>query len=1665
MRANARPVAVAFGLIALFLLSLVPLVHDAPDVIKTKVGTYETTPLGQAEKLTIGSWPDGANQRVEVSVPDGNSVKTLDLSLSASTLTSSMASVLTNVGDFDGNAVYDGMDVNKSSLQILPQDWRYDFESNTWGPEWTRSGTSNWAIAPSSTAKPAIQGAYHAKAGTISHNQESSMTLDVSQIPAATGSFRYSVSSEGSFDYLLFCIDNTACTRYSGSTYRWSGTVSNALQAFTIPATAQTLTWKYTKDGSVNSGSDTAWVDDIVITPSGGSGNGEGNWTSEVFGPSLLGRGENMMHGLLHMDALVYPGSVFEWQILDATTNVPVPGFQRLTSTWADLGMIDAHQYPLLKLKVHMKEAPGGGTSEIRSISFNGHLNKGFDTDPTNEGWTIQNGNWANGAITSSSSVLSDAYHVRSGFSVVDVQSAHSGGGQLQFSTDGGQSWEGLNAVDRISLEKPAHMFQMRMINATGGGTFTWDAVELELVRTSLPDGLRFDVGLDGADEWSLDRPGNGVFGLQNTLVSDERWVNRTIAPSNAASLEIAAPTQGVHAFSFAVASPSGTIANPFMAMAVNGQDILSRTLSNIGDLQVVSLDDSELTTLNNALAQASDNHGISGLPMATVEVRIGSSLSSGDLLFGGVFAPYDADISLELNAGHPLVMGLNHAISSTIPQSGQRTVTLPVRLDTTGSVYVTINDVQSQASVRAVGLEVHNVTDTFVPGVDWVESVGTFDFSPVGISDALTHAAQLGWQVELHLSSSQQQSKLRCPIASLPITSTSLAACTASGTALLWFDEGTPGSISVVGSGEFLEFRHHFRFPDGWNDESSATLSVSLISSAGPLLPVSKVFGLGHDQGVENDLEVKSWSVLSNDGVRSDLNYPYLRGGEVVYLEVMLGFENTSEGVPRSGQALVRFLVDGNEYATTTVIEDGVALFPFTVPQGRTSLDLGVDVVPLRGQSVVSTLPPSLTFLFDNVPPTLVDRSVERFDSRDIAPRTPIVFTVADRPHLPTHADVYLWHSWLDDSNGNGVLDAEEVTKDQLELPSNLTNLLGEYRLTVDSSAAEEGDYFVGWIEIADSAGHLMEGGGSLSEPMFHVQLNANGAPSLGASSLGWPSGLQSPWLHPHEWYEIRVPVWEQNGIFDLAEVELQLAANTPNPAVIQWNQSTDVCTSLDPYVEVESCKLVPAEADDLFSRNGEYVVNFSIEWGYDPDTSVERVPEITLVDHSGQSNRFMLKPLNWKFSGELSIDSESLRVSIPGEDEDSLGYWLQPRTTFEVQGDVVWYRTGTLPSQNLEVELTLGENNLEAQVVNGSFSGSLMAPLVDGTYGLFGDLRDAPNGAVYRGDGSAFVWFIVDNEAPRVAAVDRPGSNTMLTEDEWQGLQFELRLDENARLDAETLRLHWSLNEAGPVNSYVFDNGSVPLEILGERTSGDSIPVSCALDLDARMLPAFRTKAVELRIWVTGSDEAGMDIVSTFNDIDAPLRVWNLEQRVPVYALSDIEMKPASGIHQGDLVEVSALITNNGLADGEANMVLEQVSSSGERKQLDARVINIQAGEQAVFQKLWKPGRDGSQWLELSIIGGPNSQSPTVLVEEPRSDGVFGTISSVSPVLLVVVGLLVAGLVGLLVLGLRRENLPADRPPAHLNAVQKADAAPTGAGPYGAPQQAVSPGENPYK
>ncbi len=104
-------------------------------------------------------------------------------------------------------------------------------------------------------------GSYSAKSGTITHNQSS--TLETTRILSSPGnlSFWYKVSSEASYDYLKFYIDGAVQNQ-------WAGTVDWTQATYALAAGTRTLKWEYMKDGSVSSGSDCAWIDDIIFPAS-----------------------------------------------------------------------------------------------------------------------------------------------------------------------------------------------------------------------------------------------------------------------------------------------------------------------------------------------------------------------------------------------------------------------------------------------------------------------------------------------------------------------------------------------------------------------------------------------------------------------------------------------------------------------------------------------------------------------------------------------------------------------------------------------------------------------------------------------------------------------------------------------------------------------------------------------------------------------------------------------------------------------------------------------------------------------------------------------------------------------------------------------------------------------------------------------------------------------------------------------------------------------------------------------------------------------------------------------------------------------------------------------------------------------------------------------------
>ena len=105
------------------------------------------------------------------------------------------------------------------------------------------------------------EGMYCAKSSSISDYESTSISITVEVGQASNVSFYYKVSSETNYDKLHFYIDGEEKNN-------WSGDVSWSYVLYAIQAGTHTLKWEYTKDVSMSSGSDCAWIDNVVLPAS-----------------------------------------------------------------------------------------------------------------------------------------------------------------------------------------------------------------------------------------------------------------------------------------------------------------------------------------------------------------------------------------------------------------------------------------------------------------------------------------------------------------------------------------------------------------------------------------------------------------------------------------------------------------------------------------------------------------------------------------------------------------------------------------------------------------------------------------------------------------------------------------------------------------------------------------------------------------------------------------------------------------------------------------------------------------------------------------------------------------------------------------------------------------------------------------------------------------------------------------------------------------------------------------------------------------------------------------------------------------------------------------------------------------------------------------------------
>lgn len=129
-----------------------------------------------------------------------------------------------------------------------------DFEDGTFNipftGDWIRTTASKYA------------GSYAYTNKDISHSQVSQTSFKVTAPSGGTLSFYYSTSSEKNYDFLKVLAGTTEILSASGTT-GWTQFTYN------LPKGTTEITFKYQKDGSVDSGADSVYIDNVAVSGSG----------------------------------------------------------------------------------------------------------------------------------------------------------------------------------------------------------------------------------------------------------------------------------------------------------------------------------------------------------------------------------------------------------------------------------------------------------------------------------------------------------------------------------------------------------------------------------------------------------------------------------------------------------------------------------------------------------------------------------------------------------------------------------------------------------------------------------------------------------------------------------------------------------------------------------------------------------------------------------------------------------------------------------------------------------------------------------------------------------------------------------------------------------------------------------------------------------------------------------------------------------------------------------------------------------------------------------------------------------------------------------------------------------------------------------------------------
>ena len=1556
--------------------------------------------------VVVGLGPNGMSDQFTIEVPDGEIVTDFDVKVFEKPWPINDVVTFEDKTDWMNGDSMDGIDYNLTGLRILPMSHEWDFEGSVQG--WTLNSGGGWAHGYDSTLG-SVNGVHSGTSAIYTYNGNypnymggpywaTSPTIDCS---SCTGTWdlkfwkRLGVESS-SYDraYVSVKTNSGGWTNVYSNPYGTTNDGSYTQVSYDISShitgnsAFQVRFGLGTTDSSVTY---TGWnVDDVLIEPRGNTGTGSANWTSQAFGPGASGIME-MQHGLMAIDATIPQGAMMRWSLIDANDSSVIPGFSELEGLQADLSIIDFKKHPKVQLKIQMESV--SETPIIHSIKLGGGIIESFTDNPTARGWSGFSSH-SNGKVTGSGMLNSPEWRLTHPFSAIDMSWTGTGSGNFEAcftdssmcSTSG---WNSIPADGKLQMDAPSTTLNLRW---SGTGSYSIDSISIDLYRQSSPLDARIDIGLDGVSEWSFSNEMIGGWGLQDVLENGEKSLELSIAPSgtDATSLYYPIRTGQSHpsyestgnmmlAFT-AVGAPLNDVE---VKLSLDGNDIVTESLGFIQNSARMILTDLQVQDLVTEMdSRTAEINVVGELDAHKIEVSVSSS-TGGVLQVSGLSIPYRYDAHIEGDSALPIIAAINSQLSQISPSNGVKEVPIPIVMTNPGKLLIWDYGLQTLGSPLPTGITMTNQTDTLVAGNDWYEFNSTFDLSNIGISDAATQFSNEGWSSVFTLGGSEWTRSLHCSIVS--------NSCNAEQGIIV-------DDFSYHFSSSEVEFYHRIQISSIWPDES-ALIASSSIDMNGPASHPNQIrFGAGWSMGVEQDVEVVDWHLSFMNDAESSWDALYFDPANPGIVEVELAFEDLEDS-PRSSTFNVALYVDGALTDTTQSLTDGVATLMFTPNSLASQVDLQVAVSGLYGQNVNWNVPKNATFLIDDLAPVLISTNVAPLDHRSTDMPLELTFEIGDRPVLPRHSLLHVETSW----QGEQTI--------QLDQPANLNGFQGVYSTIFDISGAELGDSMSGWLEVFDPAGHPLPDSGTEENPMFIISFGPDGAPVILQDGLGWTHS--DNWLHPGQNYSMQIPIQDANGYGDIESVSIDLASDSSEVLVIDWNAQSG-CSSSTPSIIVEDCFIVgdSHHFDPLFTL--EVVMSFN--WDFNPDTSLERSIRITASDDSGQSHRSELDS-SWRYSSEMEIDLNSA-----GFTQSSA--FVAPGQTSVLNADIIWTRGGQLVDTIVDVSASIDGSEQFGLSENGMVNLTLVAPNSTGIHPIKLDLINLPSGAIDRTDTEQIVaWMVVDSNQPRVLQLLSPDPLDLVQERDWENLRFEIMVNETEGLNLDSLQMNWLIVPHGmAIPELALLGGNVSMELIAGTGAGSSIPLSATLDVDSIVPEVSRQNSWDLWIWVEGEDLAGQKIVSQFNSRSSPLAILQLANRDADLRLDTEGILVESEYPKtGDAILVNVTVYNDGQVDGLTSVRVEVIEDGDKRRLIEIVNIEVPANSSASFEAKWVPEDEGAAWIEISTPDGKFARTNPVQVENGDSTFVIESLEGASGAMLTgfaVITFVMIGLLGFLVI-----------------------------------------------